>query len=332
MKLAPLCAQYEASVASHWRHTATTTVKLAEATGVNPRALRVAIIEMLVRGVLRLDEYGFYNKRMVVDEEKRIQAQKYGRMGGNPMIVERVNPSLNPREATRVNSREAMGVKPEVEVEVEEEEEGDIPYGIRKPYVPIATAAEEPPTPPPPPKSRETESSRSDVGGLVGENGKPGTEDIEPVPPSIIECVQREWGVSGWSPGTEIWVRGWRSKGASESQILFAVMEAARRGVRSRAYAGKIVERLMREGEEGPVVPIYAEEGEAIVEWWDADTWAARCGELDAEWHKRTGQWRLRPAARAAKNKKCHPPMLSSDVEDSGGMEAARPMRDQEVE
>jgi len=132
----------------------------------------------------------------------------------------------------------------------------------------------------------------------VDEWGKP-VEDPEPIPPEIIECVQREWGVGAWNPGMELWARGWLRRGATITQITYAVRESADRGHPNRAYAGKIIERLIREGKDpGIMTDIYDPDGQYVVERWDAQTWKERCRELDVGWFKETGKWRLKPEVR----------------------------------
>lgn len=132
---------------------------------------------------------------------------------------------------------------------------------------------------------------------LIDAYGNP-VEDPQPIPAEVMEYAQQEWA-GWWSPAMATWIRSWLyERGATPSQVLFALRETAERGKRSRAYASRIVQRLVEEGVDPGTqlfpVEVYGPDGKEVVDKWDRETWRKRCGELDVEWWKKTGKWRLR--------------------------------------
>ena len=71
---------------------------LARVIGLETPRLRGGLTHILEYGVASIDEHGvIFSRRMLRDEEKRIQDAKHGKKGGNPtLIAKRDNPIANP--------------------------------------------------------------------------------------------------------------------------------------------------------------------------------------------------------------------------------------------
>ncbi|MFA4972868.1 MAG: hypothetical protein WC683_09660 [bacterium] len=73
--------------------------QLSNVLGLNTKQIQNALDELLKAGVLKQDKRGIYSKRMVLDQQRREQAQEYGKKGGNPWLVKGgVKGGVNPMD------------------------------------------------------------------------------------------------------------------------------------------------------------------------------------------------------------------------------------------
>lgn len=288
--------------------------EVARLIGVHPKTYRKCLDELLNRGVLKQDVMGIYNKRMVADQQKREEMSRRGKLGALSRYGKSYSISYNNSYSrsysrshgtnyhTSYSSSYSSCHNQNIEAEAEAEGIGlDTVTGVQHRSGSSSSVTDvHPPTPTP---------LRAQEEKLVGPSGLPDTDSgkHQPIPPAIVECVQQEWGANYWCPAMELWVRRQLYQlGATEAQLLYALREAANKGVRNRLYAAKILERLREEGITEPgegngngrggkfPVDIYGPDGETVVDRWDAETWAKRCKELDVPFWKETGRWRLR--------------------------------------
>lgn len=89
-----------------------TAAQIARVLSMHHRKVDKLLMELGSNGVYSRDERGvIYSRRMVRDHAKALQDQENGRKGGNPRIVQGVNPPPNPpvngRDNLRVQSPEA---------------------------------------------------------------------------------------------------------------------------------------------------------------------------------------------------------------------------------
>lgn len=84
--------------------------------GVEKEEYERGLAELVKRGVLKQDETGLYNKRMVADQEKRDEMRRRGSLGGNPILV-------NPEDNQEVNPVVNHMDKPKVKADKEKEKE-----------------------------------------------------------------------------------------------------------------------------------------------------------------------------------------------------------------
>lgn len=90
--------------------------------GIEPKDYQRCLKELLKKGVLKQDEIGIYSARMVRDQQLREEAQRMGRRGGNPLLVNPVDKArVNPRDKARVNPWVKLDTDTEADTEAEEE-------------------------------------------------------------------------------------------------------------------------------------------------------------------------------------------------------------------
>lgn len=82
--------------------------EVSRATGIPPNTYRASLRELLDNGVLKRDEIGIYSARMVRDQQKREEASKVGKRGGNPALV---NQGVNPMVKGGVNPRDKLDIR-----------------------------------------------------------------------------------------------------------------------------------------------------------------------------------------------------------------------------
>lgn len=89
--------------------------------GVEKEEYETCLAELIKKGVLKQNETGIYNARMVHDQQKREDAKRRGAMGGNPVLV-------NLEDNLELNPEDNHQVKAELKLEIEKEKETG--YGL----------------------------------------------------------------------------------------------------------------------------------------------------------------------------------------------------------
>jgi hypothetical protein len=73
-----------------------TPKQISRMTGLSTKEVQKWSAELKSAGVLSVSENGIiFSRRMVRDEDKRLKAKEFGKRGGNPALVDRVNPPDN---------------------------------------------------------------------------------------------------------------------------------------------------------------------------------------------------------------------------------------------
>lgn len=68
---------------------------------ISPKVFQKVFVELTTFGIILRDEHGrYFSKRMVNDERIRQQWRDIGKLGGNPKLKKRDNPTVNPKVNT----------------------------------------------------------------------------------------------------------------------------------------------------------------------------------------------------------------------------------------